>query len=403
MSILSLPASAERPLPTMTRGLAFLFAFCTGAIAANIYYAQPIIRLIAPDVGLSEGAASLIVSLTQIGYALAMLFLVPLSDLVENRRLIFFATSLAAASLLGAALTSHPAAFLLLSLLIGISSVAVQVLIPLAAHLAPDESRGRLVGGIMSGLLLGILLSRPLSSFVADHFGWRATFAGASALMLGILVLFATAVPRYQPAHRSTYRQLLLSLEQLFRRMPVLRERAALQATLFAVFSLFWTAVPIELSRHYDLSQSQIGLFALVGALGAVAAPLAGRLADAGRTRGATLAALALAASSFLPTMFGSGFGVIGLAFTGVALDFAVQMNLVLGQRAIYGLEAASRGRLNALYMTSIFIGGAVGSAVASEIHALGGWLAIAALGATLPLAALIWFAFLSPAARRGD
>jgi len=159
--------------------MVMLFAFCCGAIVANIYYAQPIIELIAPDIGLTPAMASLIVSLTQIGYALGLFFLVPLGDLLENRRLMIITTVVAIASLLGAAFTEQPNLFLLVSLLIGFSSVSVQILIPLAAHLAPAESRGRVVGSIMGGLLLGILLVRPVSSVVADHFGWLAVFIAA--------------------------------------------------------------------------------------------------------------------------------------------------------------------------------------------------------------------------------
>ena len=164
-----------------------LFAFCCGAIVANIYYAQPIIELIAPDIGLTPAMASLIVSLTQIGYALGLFFLVPLGDLLENRKLMIATTVVAIASLLGAAFIEQPNLFLLVSLLIGFSSVSVQILSPLAAHLAPAESRGRVVGGIMGGLLLGILLARPVSSVVADHLGWRAMFMIAAALMAAIL------------------------------------------------------------------------------------------------------------------------------------------------------------------------------------------------------------------------
>ncbi|HWV10109.1 MAG TPA: MFS transporter, partial [Pseudomonas sp.] len=167
---------------TLTRGLVLLFAFCCGAIVANLYYAQPIVELIAPSVGLSAQSASLIVSLTQIGYAAGLLLLVPLADLVENRKLMIGTAIIAAAGLLAAGLSSEPNLFLALSLLIGFSSVSVQMLIPLAAHLAPEESRGRVVGNIMGGLLLGILLARPLSSLVADHFGWRMVFIAAALL-----------------------------------------------------------------------------------------------------------------------------------------------------------------------------------------------------------------------------
>ncbi|EIK69715.1 transporter, major facilitator family [Pseudomonas synxantha BG33R] len=377
---------------TMTRSMVMLFAFCCGAIVANIYYAQPIIELIAPDIGLTPAMASLIVSLTQIGYALGLFFLVPLGDLLENRRLMIFTTVLAIASLLGAAFTEQPNLFLLVSLLIGFSSVSVQILIPLAAHLAPAESRGRVVGSIMGGLLLGILLARPVSSVVADHFGWRAMFMAAAALMAFISGVLMLTIPKRQPDHSASYAQLLRSLGTLLRKQPVLRQRAFYQACMFATFSLFWTAAPLELARNHGLSQSEIALFALVGALGAIAAPIAGRLADAGHTHRASLLAMLFGALSFLPAFVHPLYSVIGLAVTGVVLDFCVQMNMVLGQRAVYALDAHSRSRLNALYMTSIFIGGAFGSAIASSVYEHGGWLSVMLVGSAFPLVALLGF-----------
>jgi predicted MFS family arabinose efflux permease len=377
---------------TLTRGLVLLFAFCCGAIVANIYYAQPIVELIAPDVGLSAHSASLIVSLTQIGYALGLLFLVPLADLLENRKLMIGTAVIATGSLFAASMSQHPNGFLMISLLIGFSSVSVQMLIPLAAHLAPEETRGQVVGNIMGGLLLGILLARPVSSLIADHFGWRAVFISASVVMLAIIVLLALTIPKRAPDHKASYGQLLGSLITLLRRHSVLRQRSLYQGLLFAAFSLFWTAAPIELSRHFGLSQTQIALFALVGAIGAIAAPIAGRLADAGHTRRASLVALILAPVAFMIGLTLPGYTVIGLALTGVLLDFAVQLNMVLGQRAVYALDPASRGRLNALYMTSIFIGGAVGSAVASSLYEQAGWHGVVLLGAGLPLLALIAF-----------
>jgi predicted MFS family arabinose efflux permease len=373
-----------------------LFAFCCGAIVANLYYAQPIVELIAPDLGLSASSASLIVSLTQVGYALGLLFLVPLSDLIENRRLMIATAVVAAASLLGAATMEHANGFLLVSLIVGFSSVSVQMLIPLAAHLAPEQSRGQVVGNIMSGLLLGILLARPLSSLVADHFGWRAVFMYAAVVMLAIIAVLALTIPRRVPDHKASYGQLLKSLVTLMGRHAVLRQRALYQGLLFAAFSLFWTAVPVELARHYGLSQSQIALFALVGAIGAIAAPIAGRLADAGLTQRASLIALILAPVAFLLGLSKPGYSVIGLAITGVLLDFAVQMSMVLGQRAIYALDPASRGRLNALYMTSIFVGGAIGSALASGLYERHGWEGVIALGAGLPVMALVVFVLIS-------
>ena len=379
----------------LTQGLIALFAFSCGAIVANLYYAQPITELIGPSLHMSAGSASLIVSLTQIGYALGLFFIVPLGDLLENRKLMITTALVSIASLAAASVAHSPGWFLALSLLIGFSSVAVQILVPLAAHLAPDHARGRIVGTIMSGLLLGILLARPLSSLVADHFGWRFVFAAAAALMALVTAVLALTIPRRQPGHQATYFELIGSLVQLIRTMPVLRHRALYQGLVFASFSLFWTAVPIELTRHYGLSQSAIALFALVGAIGATSAPVAGRLADAGHSVRATIVALTAATLAYTPALIHPAFGVYGLVVTGIVLDFATQMNMVLGQREIYALHAASRGRLNALYMTSIFVGGAFGSALASPLYEHGGWTLVASVALAFPLVAFVHYRFI--------
>ncbi|SNT30136.1 Predicted arabinose efflux permease, MFS family [Noviherbaspirillum humi] len=383
--------SAGMPAPDLTGGMIGFFAFCCGAIVANIYYAQPIIGLIAPDIGMSPRLASLIVSLTQIGYALGLFFLVPLGDLVENRRLMIITTVAAVVSLAGAALSASPSLFLLLSLMLGFSSVSVQIIIPMAAHMAPEASRGRVVGSIMSGLLLGILLARPASSFIAGHFGWRAVFASASVLMLVFTLMFAMRMPMRRPQYGAGYAALLRSLGTLILRHRVLRERALLQACMFGSFSLFWTAAPLELARSHGFTQQQIAVFCLVGAIGAVAAPVAGRLADAGHVPVATMTALILGVLSYVPGALLDGhWSIIGLGVTAVVLDFCVQMNMVMGQREIYALDAASRGRLNALYMTSIFIGGAVGSSMASALYSHGGWLWVTLAGGGFLLLALL-------------
>jgi predicted MFS family arabinose efflux permease len=366
----------------LTHSLIALFAFCCGAIVANLYYAQPITELIAPDIHMSPDTASLIVSLTQIGYAFGLFFLVPLGDLLENRKLMITTALVSIVSLAAAAFVHHPGLFLGISLLVGFSSVAVQILIPLAAHLAPDVSRGKVVGTIMSGLLLGILLSRPISSVVAGHFGWRAVFGSAAVLMAIVTTVLAL----------TTYLELIGSLGHLLRTMPVLRHRSLYQGLMFASFSLFWTAIPVELTRQFGLSQTAIGIFALVGAIGATSAPVAGRLADAGHTVRATLIALVVGALAYTPALIHPAWGVYGLVVTGIVLDFAVQMNMVLGQREIYALHAASRNRLNALYMTSIFVGGAFGSALASPLYQHCGWPLVAAVATAFPLVALLHY-----------
>ena len=381
-----------QPALRMTPALVTLFAFCCGAIVANLYYAQPIIDLIAPDIGLSPTAASLTVSLTQIGYAIGLFFIVPLADLVENRRLLIATTSLSVVSLAIATMVRDPGVFLFVSLLIGFGSVSVQILVPLAAHFAPDETRGRVVGNVMGGLMLGILLSRPFASFVADHFGWHAVFGSATVMMVVITIVFVALMPTRRPDHRATYGALLRSLGTLVVRMPTLRRRAFYQGCMFASFSLFWTAAPLELARHYGYSQTRIAGFALIGALGAIAAPIAGRLADAGYTRSGSLIAMVLAAVGYWFVVASPSLGVVALVGTGVLLDFCVQMNMVLGQREIYALDAASRGRLNALYVTSVFIGGALGSLIASPLYAHFGWSGVVVAGSAFPSLALLRF-----------
>jgi predicted MFS family arabinose efflux permease len=317
---------------------------------------------------------------------------VPLGDLLENRKLMIAIALVSIVSLALASVTRQPGAFLAVSLLVGFSSVAVQILIPLAAHFAPDESRGRVVGNIMSGLLLGILLSRPISSVIAGHFGWRAVFGAAAVLMVIVTSVLAWTIPSRQPSHQASYFQLIHSLGELVATLPVLRHRALYQGLMFGTFSLFWTAVPIELTRHYGLSQNAIAVFALVGAIGATSAPVAGRLADAGHAVRATLIALVVGVLAFMPTLLHPAWGVGGLVITGIVLDFAVQMNMVIGQREIYALHAASRNRLNALYMTSIFIGGAIGSALASSLYEHGGWTLTAIVATVFPLLALLHY-----------
>ncbi|WEJ74847.1 MFS transporter [Pseudomonas sp. PSE14] len=377
--------------PTLSTALVIFLAFCCGAVVANLYYAQPIVEMIAPSIGLSTAHASLIVSLTQFGYALGLLFLVPLADLLENRRLLVGFTLAVALCLAAAALSRTPSLFLVSSLLIGLTSVAVQILVPLAAHMAPEASRGRVVGNIMSGLLLGILLSRPLASTLAEAFGWRGVFYSAAVLMAVMAVVMGRVLPRRVPAHQASYAALIASVFALARRHAVLRERSLYQGLLFASFSSFWTIAPIELVRQHGFSQNQVALFALVGAVGAVAAPIAGRLADAGHGLRGTTVALLLAPLSLLAGAL-PGAGWVWMVVAAVLLDFAVQLNMVLGQREVYALDPNSRARLNAVYMTSIFVGGAFGSLIASPLYEHLGWASFSGLSALFPALALLLF-----------
>ena len=377
----------------MPRWMVFVFACACGIVVANLYYAQPLIGIIAPDIGLSESVASLIVTLTQIGYCVGLILLVPLGDLVENRKLVLFTICGAILALCIAMLAPTASWFLLASLLIGIGSVAVQMLIPIAAHISPEERRGRTVGNIMSGLLLGIMLSRPLSSLIANSFGWRSVFGMSAVLLIILTIILWALLPVRKPASHHHYFSLIQSLWSLLRDTPILRRRALYQAALFASFTLFWTIIPILLaSPLYNLSQQGIALFALAGALGVIAAPIAGRIADRGHTKPATALSLIAVALAFLLSQLGSSGSLMALVFAGILLDLGVQCNVVLGQRTIYLLGADIRSRLNALYMAIFFAGGAIGSGIASIAYVYGGWSLVAWIGFSFPVIALIFF-----------
>eukprot|EP01034_Spumella_vulgaris_P043894 gene43894-54542_t len=287
-------------VPGISSGMVLLLATATGLIVANLYYAQPLVGPISLATGLSPGAAGLIVTLTQIGYCLGMIFIVPLGDLQENRRLIVSCLAATSAALLVAASTSNAALFLAAALCIGLGSVAAQVVVPFAAHLAPPQMRGQIVGKVVSGLLMGIMLARPVSSLVTDALNWHAIFVLSAIGTALLALLLHRKLPKRQPVSAMSYRALLGSLWQLLRTTPVLRRRAAYQACMFGAFSLFWTTVPLVLAAPYfGLSQTGIAIFALAGVAGAIVSPYAGRRADLGKSRSTTGMALAAALLAF--------------------------------------------------------------------------------------------------------
>jgi predicted MFS family arabinose efflux permease len=380
----------------MTAGLTALIASACGLVAANIYYGQPLAGPIGAALGLTPAATGLVVTLTQIGYGLGLLLIVPLADLVENRRLVVALILVAAAALVSAGLSQHAAPFLASALVIGLGSVAVQVLVPYAAHLAPEASRGRVVGNVMSGLMLGIMMARPVSSFVAGHTSWHVMFFLSAAAMVGLAGVLWLRLPQRRPAARLGYGALLASMGRLVRDSAVLRRRALYQASLFGAFSLFWTVTPLLLAERYGLSQQAIALFALAGVAGAVASPVAGTLADRGWSRPGTVLALAGAVLAFAITHLaepGSAAALALLTVAAILLDACVTTNLVIGQRAIYSIGAAERARLNGLFMATFFAGGAIGSAVGAFAYARGGWTAASLIGGALPLLGLLFFA----------
>jgi predicted MFS family arabinose efflux permease len=385
--------SADEPAlsPARLRRVILVLAVACGMAVANIYYAQPLLAPIASAFGVSQGSTALVVTLTQFGYALGMVLLLPLGDLLENRALAARTLLVTAAALVAAGLSPDFGVFLAMSVLVGMTSVVAQILIPFAAHLAPERERGKVVGMVMTGLLLGILLARTVSSLVAAAWGWRTIYLISAALMLVLSFLLVRLLPKRQPSHTSSYPRLLLSTVRLVREEPALRRRAACQALMFGAFSCYWTSVAFELIHRHHIGQVGIGMFALVGAAGAAAAPLAGRLGDRGHGHLGSGVALLLAASAMVLADLGAG-SVVLLALAGVLLDLAVQSHQVFSQREIYGLRADARARVNTVFMTSVFLGGALATAVSGILHNAYGWTGVTLLGAALPLVGLaVW------------
>jgi predicted MFS family arabinose efflux permease len=374
-----------------------LLAVSCGLIVANIYYAQPLVGPISAELGLSPQSAGLIVTMSQLGYGAGLLLIVPLGDLVENRRLVLSVMGVGALALVGAAASTEAIPFLAAALLIGLGSVAVQILVPYAGHMAPEAIRGRVVGNVTTGLMIGVMMSRPLSSFIAAFSSWHVVYGASAIAMIALALVLRRMLPPRVPTARLGYGALLASMVQVARHTPVLRRRAFYQACLFGAFSLFWTTVPLLLAGPaFGLSQSGIALFALAGVAGAVAAPIAGRVADSGWTRTATAFAMMLTTGGFALTHvapLGSTLSLAALVAAAIAIDFGVQANVVLGYRALFVLGAESRSRLNGLYMATFFLAGAAGSAVGGWAFATGGWALASSIGAAMPIAALIYLA----------
>ena len=381
---------AEVRLPPASPALLTVLTIGVGVLVANLYYAQPLIASIGRELHISSGLAGSIVSVAQIGYGTGLFLLVPVADLVENKRLVLTLMGLTVAGLIGLATSSSTLAFFVAAFLVGVCATAAQVLLPFVAHLVPVERRGRVVGNVMAGVLTGIMLARPAALFIAGSFGWRAVFWFSACLVLTVALLLARMMPRYRPAGGMHYGRIILSMLQLAPRMPALCWRSAYAALMFGAFNMFWTAAPLMLADRFGLDQHRIGLFALAGAGGALAAPLAGRLADRGFENRSTAGAMAVLALSFLGIGWTAGAGLMALliVFT-VLLDASVQTNQVVSRRTVFGTSPAIRGRVNALYMTATFIGGALGSLIGTVTYHWGGWTATADTGVAIGLVCL--------------
>lgn len=369
--------------------IVLLLAVGCGMSAANLYYAQPLLHTIASDLHAGSGEAGLMITFSQLGYALGLALLVPVGDIAARRRLVPAVLVVTAAALAASAAAGSIVVLITLALFVGVGSVAAQILVPLAAELAGDARRGKVVGTVMSGLLLGILLARTVSGAVAGASSWRVVYAVAALSVVLLAVTLSRTLPKETERPRLPYHRLLASTIEVVKRDRVLRRRALFGSLSFAGFSILWTTLAFLLSGSpYHYGDTLIGLFGLFGAAGALCASLAGRLADRGWQGTATLAFALITLIAWLP-LWGGGHHLPGLVAGIIVLDIGTQGTHVINQSVMFSNAGPDRSRANAVYMVSFFAGGAAGSAASAALYETGGWPAVSALGAGVALAGL--------------
>lgn len=382
-----------KPNHELSPALIVLMSIATGLAVASNYYAQPLLDTIARNFSLSASSAGFIVTAAQLGYAAGLLFLVPLGDMFERRRLIVSMTLLAAGGMLITASSQSLAMMILGTALTGLFSVVAQILVPLAATLASPEKRGKVVGTIMSGLLLGILLARTVAGLLANLGGWRIVFWVAAVLMALMALALWRGLPQMKSETHLNYPQLLGSVFSMFISDKILRTRAVLGCLTFANFSILWTSMAFLLAAPpFNYSDGTIGLFGLAGAAGALGARPAGGFADKGQSHLTTTFGLLLLLLSWLTIWFGHT-SVLALIIGILVLDLTVQGVHITNQTVIYRIYPDARNRLTAGYMTSYFIGGAAGSLISASAWQHAGWAGVCLAGATIALVnLLVWW-----------
>jgi predicted MFS family arabinose efflux permease len=367
--------------PSSLRSLLFLLATIAGVSVANIYYNQPLLADFRQSFPHSASWIGAVPAVTQLGYAVGMLLLAPLGDRFDRRRLILLQTAGLSVALLIAAAAPSLSVLIFASLAIGVLATIAQQAVPFAAELAPPAQRGHAVGTVMSGLLLGILLARTAAGFIAEYLGWRAVFCASVVALLALAVVIVMRLPQSKPTSTLGYGKLLASMWHLTVEHPGLREASLTGAALFAAFSIFWSVLTLLLAGPpFHLGPQAAGLFGIVGAAGALAAPLAGKFSDRRGPRAIISLAIGLVAVSFV--IFGlSGASIAGLVVGVIVLDVGVQAAQISNQSRIYALKPEARSRVNTVYMVCYFIGGAAGSAVGAIAWHAFGWVGVSMAG----------------------
>ncbi len=387
-------AGAREEAPALSSQLILLLAGIAGLAVATLYYSQPMLAVMGEGVGASEGAISLVPMLTQLGYALGILFLAPLGDRFDRRRIILRKAAALGVALLVSAGAPNIGVLLGASLVVGLAATLAQDVVSGAAALAHDKRRGKVVGTVMTGLLMGILLSRVVSGLVAQQAGWRTMLAAAAGSIGLALVAGWRGLPRIRATTTMAYSALLTSLWTMWRRHRALRCAALAQGLLSVGFSAFWSSLALFLhGAPFHLGSAAAGAFGLAGAAGALGAPLAGRLAD-GRgpqlvTRlGAGLAVVSFGLMTVLPLLSPEAQLVL-IAVSVIGFDLGVQMTLIAHQHIVYGIDPAARSRLNAVLFTVMFVGMSVGAGLSGVLLQHGGWMAVTELALGASIAAL--------------
>lgn len=365
---------------TLSPLVLWLMTIATGVCVANLYYCQPLLHQMQETFNVTPGQMGAIPTLTQLGYAVGMLFLIPLGDQIEKRKLIFVSTLISALTLVGMTLSSNLLTATIMSFLIGVTTMTPQFIIPFAVHLAPTEKRGRVLGMVMSGLLLGILLARTVAGFVGAEYGWRFMFGLAAGVLVVLAVILRLVLPVSQPSYQGSYVKLIHSVWTLVKEQPVLRESMLFGSMLFGAFSAFWaTLIYLMESSAFHLGARAVGLFGLLGAAGALTAPIIGRLSDKKSPRSAIMIGFILMALSFILYMTLGQNSLIALAIGVLLMDIGLQGSHVSNQSRVFSLIPEARSRLNTAYMFSYFLGGALGSWLGSISWGLYGWTGVCA------------------------
>jgi predicted MFS family arabinose efflux permease len=386
----------------LSRGLVLLLAAACGAAVANVYYAQPLLHTLGRTFGVSNGTAGLLVTATQIGYVSGLMFLVPLGDLRERRALISGTLALTAVALVVVAVSPDIIVFAAAIAIVGLTSVMAMVIVPMASSLATEDARGRVVGTVMSGLLIGILLARTISGAIAQLVGWRAVYWFAAVAILAVAATLRRVLPRVPSTTSVSYRGLLRSVLTLIAHEPVLRQRMAIGAMTFGAFNTLWNSLSFLLAGSpYHYGNLVIGLFGLVGVVGAFAATTAGRLADRGLLGHTTTAAIVILLVSWAILAAGKT-SVVALIIGIALLDLGAQALHIANQHAIYALAPEARSRLTTAYMVAYFFGGASCSALSGTLYDSDGWSGVCVLGGAVGLAALLIWGLSEAARTRG-